>query len=75
MSNFLYSSVNKISILDSEKKETIIETQKTVISTGSVPISLPGIEFDEKIIVSSTGALTLQKIPKKSQDSYFFPRL
>ena len=30
-----------------------------------MPISLPGIEFDEKIIVSSTGALTLQKIPKK----------
>ena len=60
-----FKSVNKISILDSEKKETIIETQKTVISTGSVPISLPGIEFDEKIIVSSTGALTLQKIPKK----------
>ena len=60
-----FKTANKISILDSEKKETIIETQKTVISTGSVPISLPGIEFDEKIIVSSTGALTLQKIPKK----------
>ena len=60
-----FKSANKISILDSQNKETFIETEKTVISTGSVPVSLPGIEFDEKIIVSSTGALTLQKVPKK----------
>ena len=60
-----FKSANKISILDSQNKETVIETEKTVISTGSVPVSLPGIEFDEKIIVSSTGALTLQKVPKK----------
>ena len=55
-----FKSANKISILDDQKKETVIETEKTVISTGSVPVSLPGIEFDEKIIVSSTGALTLE---------------
>ena len=60
-----FKSANKISILDDQKKETIIETEKTVISTGSVPVSLPGIEFDEKTIVSSTGALTLEAVPKK----------
>jgi dihydrolipoamide dehydrogenase len=60
-----FKSVNKISILDEQNKETIIETEKTVISTGSMPVSLPGIKFDEKIIVSSTGALTLQAVPKK----------
>ena len=60
-----FISANKISILDLQKKETVIETEKTVISTGSVPVSLPGIEFDEKIILSSTGALTLQTVPKK----------
>ena len=60
-----FKSVNKILILDDQKKETIIEAEKTVISTGSVPISLPGIKFDEKIIVSSTGALTLKSVPKK----------
>ena len=48
-----------------KKKKLVIETEKTVISTGSVPVSLPGIEFDEKIIVSSTGALTLQQFQKK----------
>jgi len=60
-----FKSANKISILSDQKKETIIETEKTVISTGSVPVSLPEIEFDEKIIISSTGALTLQTVPKK----------
>jgi dihydrolipoamide dehydrogenase len=60
-----FKSGNKISILGEQKKETVIETEKTVISTGSVPASLPGIEFDEKLIVSSTGALTLKVVPKK----------
>jgi len=60
-----FQSVNKISILDGENKETIIETEKIVISTGSVPVSLPGIEFDEKIILSSTGALSMKAVPKK----------
>ena len=60
-----FKSANKISILGEQKKETVIETEKTVISTGSVPASLPGIEFDEKLIVSSTGALTLKVVPKK----------
>ena len=60
-----FKSENKISISDDKKKEIVIETEKIVISTGSVPASLPGIEFDEKIIVSSTGALTLQTVPKK----------
>ena len=60
-----FKSANKISILDHLKKEMIIETEKTVISTGSIPVSLPGVEFDEKIIVSSTGALALEAVPKK----------
>jgi dihydrolipoamide dehydrogenase len=60
-----FKSVNKISILDDKKKETIIETEKTIISTGSTPVELPGMEFDEKIIVSSTGVLTLETVPKK----------
>ena len=60
-----FKSVNKIFILDDNNKETIIETEKTIISTGSVPVSLPGIEFDEKIILSSTGALAMKAVPKK----------
>ena len=60
-----FKSKNEISIKDDQNKETLIKTEKTVIATGSVAISLPGIEIDEKIIVSSTGALKLDKVPKK----------
>ena len=59
-----FKTAKKISIKD-EKKEIIIETEKTIISTGSEPISLPGAEFDEKKILSSTCALSLEKVPKK----------
>ena len=48
-----------------DKKETIIETKYTIISTGSEPSSIPGIQFDEKTIISSTGALKIPKVPKK----------
>jgi dihydrolipoamide dehydrogenase len=60
-----FKSKNEISIKDNQNKETIIETDKTIIATGSLPVTLPGIEFDEKIIVSSTGALKFEKVPKK----------
>ena len=60
-----FKSVHQISILDKNNKETIIETEKTIISTGSEPMELPGIKFDEKRILSSTGALSLSLLPKK----------
>ena len=60
-----FKSQNEIIMKDDQNKKIIIEAEKTVIATGSVPVSLPGIEIDEKIIVSSTGALKLDKVPKK----------
>jgi len=60
-----FKSSGQISIIDEQKKTTIIDAEKTVISTGSEPVSLPGVNFDEKIIVSSTGALSLKTVPKK----------
>ena len=60
-----FKSVNEISIKDEENKETFIQTEKVIIATGSVPVSLPGVKIDEKVIVSSTGALKLDKVPKK----------
>ena len=59
-----FKSTNEISIL-AEGKETTIQTDKTIISTGSEPLSIPGMEFDEEKILSSTGALSLSKLPKK----------
>ncbi len=60
-----FKSNSEILIKDDQKKERIIQTEKTVIATGSVPAFLPGVEIDEKIIVSSTGALKLEKVPNK----------
>ena len=60
-----FKSKNQISIKDDKNNETIIQTENTIIATGSVPASLPGIEIDEKVIVSSTGALKLEQVPKK----------
>ena len=60
-----FKSKNDILIKDFENKEKVIQTENTVIATGSVSVSLPGVEIDEKIIVSSTGALKLEKVPKK----------
>ena len=58
-------SNTEISIVGFDNLETSIETDNIIISTGSEPISIPGVEFDEKKIVSSTGALSLQSVPKK----------
>ena len=41
------------------------ETKNIVIASGSVPAALPGVEVDEKVVVTSTGALDLPKVPKK----------
>jgi dihydrolipoamide dehydrogenase len=45
--------------------EQSYETKKIVIASGSESSPLPGVEVDEKTIVTSTGALELGKIPKK----------
>ena len=59
-----FKNQNQISIIHN-KEETTIETKNTIISTGSEPVSLRGIEFDEEKILSSTGALSISKLPKK----------
>jgi dihydrolipoamide dehydrogenase len=46
-------------------KTEIVETKNIVIATGSDIARLKGIEIDEKRIVSSTGALSLEKVPEK----------
>jgi dihydrolipoamide dehydrogenase len=42
-----------------------LETKNIVIATGSDVARLPGIDIDEKLVVSSTGALDLAKVPQK----------
>jgi dihydrolipoamide dehydrogenase len=48
-----------------EGGETAVQAKNIIIATGSEVTPFPGIEIDEKQIVSSTGALDLQEVPKK----------
>jgi len=44
--------------------DEVHEAKAIVIASGSEPSSLPGVEVDEKVVVTSTGALALAKPPK-----------
>jgi dihydrolipoamide dehydrogenase len=57
-------SKNDVVVYESDSKKTNIKAKNIVIATGSSPTSLPGIEIDEKNIVSSTGALSFSEVPK-----------
>lgn len=48
-----------------EVKGQIVEAKNIILAMGSEPIALPFLPFDEKKVVSSTGALCLEKVPKK----------
>ena len=45
--------------------DEVHNTKNIIIASGSEPSSLPGVEIDEKVVVTSTGALELGKVPKK----------
>ena len=53
----------KVEVTGSDGKAQIVETKNVVIATGSDIARLKGIEIDEKRVVSSTGALSLDKVP------------
>ncbi len=44
--------------------EQTLETKNILIATGSESMPIPGVDVDEKQVVTSTGALTLSKVPK-----------
>ena len=45
--------------------DEVHEAKNIIVATGSEVATLPGVEIDEETVVSSTGALSLKKIPKK----------
>ena len=55
----------KVEVSTGNGKMETIETKAIVIATGSDVTRLPGIEIDEKRVVSSTGALSLSKVPDR----------
>lgn len=48
-----------------EGKISVAEAQTILLATGSEPITLPFLPFDEKRVLSSTGALALSSVPKR----------
>ena len=48
--------------------DTTYDANNIIIASGSEPSTIPNVEIDEKIIVSSTGALSLSKIPKTMEE-------
>ncbi|MDC0524712.1 dihydrolipoyl dehydrogenase [Pelagibacteraceae bacterium] len=58
-------SKNNVVIYGSNNSRSNIKVKNIVIATGSEVASLPGVEIDENNIVSSTGALSFNKVPKK----------
>lgn len=58
-------SVGKVEVKGADGNTDVLETRNIVIATGSDVAQLKGVAIDEKRVVSSTGALTLDKVPEK----------
>jgi dihydrolipoyl dehydrogenase len=58
------ASAGKIAVKNDKGEETTVEARAIIIATGSDSARLRGVEIDEKRIVSSTGALTLERVPR-----------
>jgi dihydrolipoamide dehydrogenase len=59
------AAAGQIEVKGEDGSNQVVETKNIVIATGSDVTRLPGIEIDEKVVVSSEGALELDKVPKK----------
>jgi dihydrolipoamide dehydrogenase len=55
----------KVEVKSAGGKSETLEAKAIVIATGSDVARLPGIDIDEKRVVSSTGALVLDKVPER----------
>ena len=60
-----FKGKNTLEVKDSSGSVQEIKAKNIIIATGSSVLSLPNIKVDEDTIVSSTGALSLKKVPKK----------
>ncbi|WP_374545065.1 dihydrolipoyl dehydrogenase [Rhodoblastus sp.] len=58
-------AAGKVEVTAEDGSKQVLETKAIVIATGSDVAPLPGVAIDEKIVVSSTGALELEKVPGK----------
>lgn len=60
-----FTSANKISIAKNDGATEEIESAKTIIATGSKPITPASFNYDKKRVITSTEALNIDKVPKR----------
>lgn len=54
------TDANTVSVALTEGGSKTLSAKKILIATGSEPAPFPGLPYDEKVIISSTGAFSLQ---------------
>lgn len=59
------AGAGRVEVISDDGGNQLLETKNIVIATGSDVTRLPGVEIDEKTVVSSTGALELAEVPKR----------
>ncbi|MCJ2090284.1 dihydrolipoyl dehydrogenase [Methylobacterium sp. E-005] len=59
------AGAGRVEVIAEDGGNQMLETKSIVIATGSDVTRLPGVSIDEKVVVSSTGALELDRVPKK----------
>jgi dihydrolipoamide dehydrogenase len=57
-------SPTEVEVLQGKKKQTY-STRHVLLATGSTPVAVPGLDFDGQRVVSSTGALEFDAVPKR----------
>ena len=60
-----FVTANKISIANADGSIEEVETDKTIIATGSKPTTPPAFNYDKKRVITSTEALNIDKVPKR----------
>ena len=59
------AGAGRVEVVGEDGGNQMLETKNIVIATGSDVTQLPGVTIDEQVVVSSTGALELDRVPKK----------
>ena len=59
-----FVDASHIKVVGSDKTETVLETKKVIIATGSKPVTPPSMGYDKNRVITSTEALTITTLPK-----------
>lgn len=58
-------ALGEVAVERNDGQAIALRTRNVVIATGSVPRPLPGLPFDESVVLSTTGALSLPEVPRR----------